>query len=106
MRAAATGPLADRLRLARWQRRWTQATLARRSGLSPNELMRLETGRTVSPRLGTVARLASALGIRAGWLAYGDGDPWGLGTPAAMIEAPPTQVPPAESIVLVSFDRG
>jgi transcriptional regulator with XRE-family HTH domain len=41
----------------------------------------IEKGQRV-PTVGTVARLASGLGLRAGWLAYGLGEPPGQGSPS------------------------
>ena len=47
----------------RLERGWTQAELVRRSGVSRQTLMRLETGRVTSARRDTVSRLAEALGV-------------------------------------------
>jgi transcriptional regulator with XRE-family HTH domain len=52
------------LRLAEWrkQRGWTQARLAKESGLSASAIAMYETGRR-TPDTGAMARLAAALGV-------------------------------------------
>jgi transcriptional regulator with XRE-family HTH domain len=51
-----------RLKELRKQRDWTQPVLAKRSGLSPGYIARLETGRH-DPKLSTLVKLAKALGV-------------------------------------------
>ena len=50
------------LRQARERKYWGQAELARRVGISPNTLYRIEAGRCRA-RPGTLRRLAEALGV-------------------------------------------
>jgi transcriptional regulator with XRE-family HTH domain len=50
------------LRQARERKCWGQAELARRVGISPNTLYRIEAGRCRA-RPGTLRRLAEALGV-------------------------------------------
>jgi HTH-type transcriptional regulator, competence development regulator len=54
--------LAMRLKALRKDRRWTQPVLARKAGLSPGYLARLETKRH-DPKLSTLVKLAKALGV-------------------------------------------
>src|SRR5688572_14054620 len=64
-RAAPAGPghalVADRLRRYRNERRWTQADLARKAGLSPDTVSRIERGERPRPR--TAQALADAIGV-------------------------------------------
>ena len=52
----------DRLWRLRYQRQWTQATLAQRAGLDPMVISRLEAGRKPRLEVETAARLAQACG--------------------------------------------
>ncbi len=54
--------VADRLRLFRQERGWTQAQLARAAGVSPATVSRLELGEE-RPRESTVRALATALHV-------------------------------------------
>lgn len=55
--------LGEILREARERAGLTQSDLARRVGIAPNHLVRLESGEKVDPRWSTVVRLAAALGL-------------------------------------------
>lgn len=59
-----------RLRLTRRERDLAPSRLSSLAGLSPDVVRNLESVGRV-PRLETVERLASALGVSVGWLAYG-----------------------------------
>jgi transcriptional regulator with XRE-family HTH domain len=71
-----SSPIADLGRSIRAERRragLTQAELARKAGIAPNHLSRLESGEKIDPRFATVASLAAALGISLDTLAKGLG---------------------------------
>jgi transcriptional regulator with XRE-family HTH domain len=55
--------LGERLHAYRVQRFLSQAELAKRAGLTPQTIMRLERGEVTSPTARTVRQLAEALGI-------------------------------------------
>jgi transcriptional regulator with XRE-family HTH domain len=59
--------IGERLRRLRETKRLSQADLSRLSGLMPDHISRLESGRFV-PELATLERLTKALGIRLGEL--------------------------------------
>ena len=63
-------PFPERLALARHEARMSVRKLAAAAGVSPSVISSYETGRT-DPGRGVVERLAKALGVDAGWLAYG-----------------------------------
>lgn len=65
--------LALRLRKALKQAGLTRRALARNAGVSDPIIGYLEADQRL-PTVATIARLASALGVSAGWLAYGLGD--------------------------------
>lgn len=54
--------LAVKLKAMRDQRGWTQATLAKKAGVSAGYVARLETHRH-DPKLSTLVKLSKALGI-------------------------------------------
>ena len=54
--------LAMRLKALRKERGWKQPDLAKKSGLSPGYIARLETGRH-DPKLSTLVKLAKALDV-------------------------------------------
>ncbi len=54
--------LAMKLKALRKERGWKQPDLAKKSGLSPGYIARLETGRH-DPKLSTLVKLAKALGV-------------------------------------------
>ncbi len=54
--------LAMRLKELRKRNGWTQPILAKKSGLSPGYIARLETGRH-DPKLSTLVKLAKAFGV-------------------------------------------
>lgn len=59
--------LAMKIKALRDQREWTQATLAKRAGVSAGYIARLETHRH-DPKLSTLVKLARALGVPVGAL--------------------------------------
>jgi transcriptional regulator with XRE-family HTH domain len=65
--------LALRLKQARRQAGLKRLPLAEKAGLAQATGRDIETGQRL-PTVGTVARLAAALGVTASWLAYGLGD--------------------------------
>jgi transcriptional regulator with XRE-family HTH domain len=59
-------PTSELGRFIRTERRkagLTQTELARKAGIAPNHLSRLESGEKIDPRFATVASLAAALGV-------------------------------------------
>ena len=64
--------LSRRLRKTRKESRITPSALGPKVGLDVHVAANIEAGQRI-PTVGTVARLASALGVSAGWLAYGLG---------------------------------
>jgi transcriptional regulator with XRE-family HTH domain len=56
-------PLAVDLRPLRHERGWTQQELARRAGVDQPTISRIENGHTRGVGLGTIERLAHALGV-------------------------------------------
>lgn len=73
--------LALRLKQARRQSGLKRLPLAEKAGLATATGRDIETGQSL-PTLATVARLASALGVPASWLAYGLGDMHSSDAPA------------------------
>ena len=63
--------MGDRLRLSRKGAGWTQADLAREAGVGIATIRRIEQ-HAFEPRIETARRLAAALRVRAGWLAFGE----------------------------------
>lgn len=67
----------DRIRQARFQRQaqlgraLTQTALAASIGVSPGAVSQWENG-TTEPSLSVLPKLARALGVTAGWLAFGE----------------------------------
>lgn len=67
----------DRIRQARFQRQAhlgravTQTALAKTLGVSPGAVSQWENG-TTEPSLAVLPKLAQALGVSAGWLAFGE----------------------------------
>lgn len=76
--------LPARLRKARKHAGLTRRALAQQAGGGNAIALYIETGKQL-PTVGTIARLALALGVSAGWLAYGQGDMYTEG-PAANTE--------------------
>lgn len=64
-------PFPGRLASARHEARMSVRKLAAAAGVSPSVISSYETGRT-DPGRAVVERLAKALGVDAGWLAYGE----------------------------------
>jgi transcriptional regulator with XRE-family HTH domain len=62
-----------RVRQARESVGLTQVQLARKLGVSRTTVLRWENGR-FSPRF-ALEKLARVTGVRAAWLAFGDGEP-------------------------------
>lgn len=74
--------LAQRMIKARSAHGWSQADLAKVSGIAAPQISRYELGKNV-PRPPVIAKLASSLAVSFEWLAYGEGDPeCGLQAPA------------------------
>lgn len=65
MREPDTG---GRLAILRRSRMWTQGRLAEEAGISPTTVSGIESGRIPRPHLGTVGKLARALGVDPGEL--------------------------------------
>lgn len=65
--------LAERLAWARNAGGLTQRKLGRLAGLATNHISLLESGRLRGSRGKTAERIAKVLGVRVGWLAYGEG---------------------------------
>lgn len=63
-----------RLRTARTRAKSTRIALAERAGISDATVRQIEAGTRV-PTVGTLAKLARALGLSAAWLAYSSGEP-------------------------------
>ena len=60
----------ERIKAVREGKVWGQAELARKAGISPNTLYRIEAG-THEPRPVTIRRLAEALGVDPTELVHG-----------------------------------
>lgn len=45
------------------EKRWSQYRLSREAGVSSQTIWEIESGKTVSPRLATLERIAEALGV-------------------------------------------
>lgn len=69
-RAVHLRALARRITDSRTQRGWTPGDLAYRAGISPQALRSIEAAKT-EPGTWTMQRLADALSVSAGWLAFG-----------------------------------
>lgn len=67
--------LPERLRRERKQRQLSAAALSRAAGVGTNTVSQIEAGQRL-PRLPVVERIANALKISAGYLAYGQQDEW------------------------------
>jgi transcriptional regulator with XRE-family HTH domain len=65
MSAPAMTPISIRLEELRNAKGWSQAELARRSGVPQSTISRIEAGKTNSIELSNLERLASALGVNA-----------------------------------------
>ncbi len=63
----ATAGLGQRIRQARKKKGWTMAELARRSGVSKDNVWHVERD-LVDPRSSRVVAIARALGVSADWL--------------------------------------
>lgn len=68
----AFGAMARRFNQARLHANLTLAELEKKSGCAMSMLSGIATGDRM-PRIDSVAKLARALGVSPGWLAYGDG---------------------------------
>jgi len=66
----------ERLRWARERQLLTQEALAARAGVLDVTISRTENGHT-TPTVGTLRKLADALGVDPVWLRFGEGEPWG-----------------------------
>lgn len=65
--------MGQRLKVSRKRLDWTQRDLAARTGVGIATIRRVEQ-EVMEPRMGTTRKLAAALGVPEGWLAYGVGD--------------------------------
>ena len=65
--------MGERLKASRKQLDWMQVDLAAMTGVGLATIRRIEQEAT-EPRMGTTRKLAAALGVAEGWLAYGVGD--------------------------------
>ena len=54
---------------------WTEKSLSRASGLSPNTIGTFRRGNGEAMRKGNVDKIAQTAGVSAAWLAYGAGTP-------------------------------
>src|SRR3712207_7076020 len=69
--------------IIRERRMWTQARLAEEAGVSPTTVSGIESGRISRPHFGTLRKLAGALGVDPGGLAFRPG--WGEeGAPSSL----------------------
>ena len=76
--------IGERLRLARMRKVWTQADLARESGIPIVTLSRIENGHHQgTPRQSTIRKLAAALDVDPAWLLLGESEPEGKELAAA-----------------------
>lgn len=75
--------LPARLRRTRRARQITPSALGPKVGLDRHVAAYIESGSRV-PNVGTLTRLASVLGVAAGWLAYGLGDQFVSGAPSTV----------------------
>lgn len=85
--------LPERLKRERKRRQLSAAALSRAAGVGTNTVSQIEAGRRL-PRLPMLERIADALQISAGYLAYGQQGDWELvaelrckGLPSRLIEA-------------------
>lgn len=74
MRKSTAAQFADNLRQERAKSGLSQTQLAKAAGISHSEIYRLEAG-TREPRLGTLIKLGSAMGIDGADLLVGLGEP-------------------------------
>ena len=65
--------MGERLKRGRGRKGWTQRELAAKTGVGLATIRRVEQA-AMEPRMGTTRKLAAALGVAEGWLAYGVGD--------------------------------
>lgn len=78
LRIADPRTLAGRVQLLREAREWTQAQLAKESGLSQATVANIERGKTTGGLALTIAKIASALNVDPEWLRTGKGQPINL----------------------------
>ncbi len=64
--------IAGRLRWARQRRALSQEQLAAKSGVTEAAISRIENGKILAPRMGTMQKLAKAITVDPGWLVTGD----------------------------------
>ena len=65
--------MGERLKASRKQLGWMQVDLAAKTGVGLATIRRIEQ-EAMEPRMGTTRKLAAALGVTEGWLAYGIGE--------------------------------
>jgi len=68
-----TETLGARLRIARERKGWTQQQVGTAVGITRAAVARFEGGAAM-PMVQTCAELARVLDVRAGWLAFGEGE--------------------------------
>ncbi len=77
-------PIGQRLRMAREIAMLTQEELGERSGVQSVTISRIETGKQATPpRISTVRKLATVLGVDPAWIMHGIGEGPGEGKAAA-----------------------
>jgi transcriptional regulator with XRE-family HTH domain len=64
--------IATRLREERAQQKLSMARLAGKAGVSSVYIWQIESGRAVNPGVYYVEKIASALGVKPQWLAWGE----------------------------------
>ena len=69
--AAHISDLGRTIRVERQRAELTQSELARKAGIAPNHLSRLESGEKIDPRFATMIRLAKVLGVSLDTFANG-----------------------------------
>jgi transcriptional regulator with XRE-family HTH domain len=92
MRAKTPTAIGFRLRLEREEKGWTLRVLESRSKVSNTYLCQIERGHVGNPGIRSVAQIAVALGVRPGWLAWGETPkyPDSAAQPRACCEVPAT----------------
>lgn len=63
--------LAERVRAVRKKRNLTIKEVVALAEISENQYINIEQGRTVNPGIDTIRRIADALKVPPGWLAWG-----------------------------------
>jgi putative transcriptional regulator len=77
---ATVTPMNNRIRVLRAERRWSQAELAERVGVSRNSINSIENGK-FDPSLPLAFRIADAFGLKIEEVFSRDGENTGVSTP-------------------------